>query len=69
MPDERLGERACAFVTLNPGASLTFEDMVAWLSEKNMAKNYFPERLEIINAMPRTASGKIQKFQLRERVA
>ena len=69
MPDERLGERACAFVTLNPGASLTFEDMVAWLSEKNMAKNYFPERLEIIDAMPRTASGKIQKFQLRERVA
>ena len=70
MPDERLGERACAFVTLKPDAKgLTFGEMVAFLAEKNMAKNYFPERLEIIDAMPRTASGKIQKFQLRERVA
>ena len=70
MPDERLGERACAFVTLKPDAKgLTLEDMVAYLSEKKMAKNYFPERLEVIDEMPRTASGKIQKFQLRERLA
>jgi cyclohexanecarboxylate-CoA ligase len=70
MPDERLGERACAFVTLKPDAKgLSFADMVAYLTEKKMAKNYFPERLEVIDAMPRTASGKIQKFQLRERVA
>ncbi|MEX2616206.1 MAG: AMP-binding protein [Alphaproteobacteria bacterium] len=70
MPDDRLGERACAFVTLKPDAKgLTFEEMVAYLTDKNMAKNYFPERLEVIDEMPRTASGKIQKFQLRERVA
>ena len=69
MPDERLGERACAFVTLKPEAKgLSFQEMVAYLSEKQMARNYFPERLEVIDAMPRTASGKIQKFQLRERL-
>lgn len=66
MPDERLGELGCCFVTLNPGASFTFADMVAFLKEQGTAKNYLPERLEIIYAMPRTASGKIQKFALRE---
>ena len=66
MPDERLGERACVFVTLKPEQSLTFEEMIAYLNEQKMAKQYFPERLEIIEAMPRTPSGKIQKFRLRE---
>lgn len=66
MPDERLGERGCAFVTLKEGRSLRFEDMVAFLTEQRMAKQYFPERLEILDAMPRTPSGKIQKFRLRE---
>jgi cyclohexanecarboxylate-CoA ligase len=66
MPDERLGERGCVFATLKPGQGLSFEDMVAYLTEQKMAKQYFPERLEIIDAMPRTPSGKIQKFRLRE---
>ncbi|MBZ0129045.1 MAG: AMP-binding protein [Rhodobacteraceae bacterium] len=65
MPDERLGERGCAFVTLSDGASLTFEQMVAFLTAQNLAKQYFPEHLEILEIMPRTPSGKIQKFQLR----
>ncbi len=66
MPDERLGERVCVFVTLKPGQALSFEDMIGYLVEQKMAKQYFPERLEIIDAMPRTPSGKIQKFRLRE---
>lgn len=66
MPDARLGERGCAFVTLKPGARLTFEEMIAFLEEQRMAKQYLPERLEIVEEMPRTASGKIQKFRLRE---
>ena len=69
MPDPRLGERACAFATLAPGASLTLEEIVGFLLEQNMAKQYLPERLEIITEMPRTPSGKIQKFQLREMAA
>ncbi len=66
MPDDRLGERGCAFVTLQPGAKLGFEDMVAYLKDAKLARNYLPERLEVISEMPRTASGKIQKFKLRE---
>ena len=67
MPDERLGERGCLFVVLQPGAMLTFDEVVAHLVRHNAAKNYFPERLEIMPEMPRTASGKIQKYLLRER--
>jgi len=67
MPDARLGERACAFVTLKPGApSLTLADIKTFLAENKMAKNYYPERLEIVAEMPRTPSGKIQKFKLRD---
>lgn len=66
MPDDRLGERGCAFITLKPGATMTFEQMQDYLAKENMSKTYWPERLEIIEQMPRTASGKIQKFELRE---
>lgn len=66
MPDDRLGELGCCFVTLNPGVGFSFQDMIDYLLENQLAKNYLPEHLEIINDMPRTASGKIQKFQLRE---
>lgn len=66
MPDPRLGERGCAFVTLAPGASLSFAEMASYLTDAKLARNYMPERLEVITEMPRTASGKIQKFKLRE---
>ncbi len=69
MPDPRLGEKACAFVTLHPGQALTFAELVAFLQSKSLARQYLPERLEIVAAMPRTPSGKIQKFVLRERAA
>ena len=65
-PDTRMGERACAFVTVRDGATLTFEDLLAFMTEKEVAKQYWPERLEIIAEMPTTPSGKIQKFKLRE---
>jgi cyclohexanecarboxylate-CoA ligase len=66
MPDARLGERACAFVTLKPGEKLSFEEMIGYLTEHKMAIQYFPEKLKILDEMPRTPSGKIQKFWLRE---
>ncbi len=66
MPDARLGERACAFVTLRPGKELTFEELTRFLEERHMARHYFPERLEVLEQLPRTPSGKIQKFKLRE---
>lgn len=67
MPDAKVGERACAFVTLNSDAQVpTLTDIVAFLAEHKMAKQYFPERLEVVDMLPRTPSGKIQKFKLRE---
>ncbi len=65
-PDERLGERACAFARLREGTSLSFEEMVAHLEAQQMARQYMPERLEIVEELPRTPSGKVQKFRLRE---
>jgi len=66
MPDERLGERACAFVGLKPGTMLDFGAMVAWLREQGLATTYLPEKLVLKDSLPRTPSGKIQKFLLRE---
>lgn len=69
MPDDRLGERACAYVVLNEGyASLDLSEVTDFLGSHQMAKIYWPERLEIIDEMPRTASGKIQKYVLRNDV-
>ena len=65
-PDARLGERACAFVRLREGARLSFEEMATYLDAQRMARQYIPERLEIVNELPHTPSGKIQKFRLRE---
>jgi cyclohexanecarboxylate-CoA ligase len=66
MPDERLGERACAFVTAKPGQTLTLADVTAFLAQQDVSRNYLPERLEVLPELPRTASGKIQKFVLRD---
>jgi len=65
-PDARLGERACAFVVPRDGASLSFAELVAYLKAQQMAQQYIPERLELVTELPRTPSGKVQKFKLRE---
>jgi cyclohexanecarboxylate-CoA ligase len=69
MPDARLGERGCAFVTPKADASLGLAELARFLAEQGMAKPYWPERLELVADMPRTPSGKIQKFKLREMAA
>lgn len=66
MPDQRLGERACAFVVVKPGQTLSFDEMVGFLQDQKIARQYLPERLEIVDDLPRTPSGKVQKFKLRE---
>jgi cyclohexanecarboxylate-CoA ligase len=66
VPDPRLGERACAYVVLREGARFAFAEMIAYLETQQLARQYFPEYLEILPQMPMTVSGKIQKFQLRE---
>lgn len=65
-PDERLGERACAFVVPKEGCEVTLPDLVAFLKDRKVAINYIPERLVVRDLMPATPSGKIQKFRLRQ---
>lgn len=71
MPDERLGERACAFVVRDPdwAGSFGLAEVREHLDGHEVSKHYWPERVETLDAMPRTPSGKIQKFVLRERAS
>jgi fatty-acyl-CoA synthase len=64
-PDERWGETPCAFVELKPGASATTDEMVAWCRERLAA--YKCPRFVVFQEIPRTSTGKIQKYVLRER--
>ena len=66
MPDPRLQERACAFVNLHHGKSLDLAALCRHLEAEGFSKHFWPERLEVLAEMPRTPTGKIQKFVLRE---
>ena len=65
-PDERLGERACAVVVPKTGQTIDLPEVVEYLKAQKVAVQYIPERLVVMDAMPATPSGKIQKFKLRE---
>jgi cyclohexanecarboxylate-CoA ligase len=69
MPHERLGETCCAFVTLKPDADFDFDAMLAILKKSGLAKQKYPERLEIVQSLPYTAAGKIRKNLLRDQIA
>jgi non-ribosomal peptide synthetase component E (peptide arylation enzyme) len=62
LPDERLGERACAAVILEPGAPVpTLADLQEFLEQEGVAKYTWPESIEIFDDFPRTASLKVVK--------
>lgn len=65
-PDARLGERGCAFIVPKAGSTIDLAAMQAYLADCKMAKQFWPERVELVADLPRTASGKIQKFKLKE---
>jgi len=90
MPDERLGERACAFVVTTPASrraergadhsspsprepsdaeaqTLELADVQRFLDSRQVAKQYWPEALVVLDFLPRNPAGKVQKFVLRER--
>jgi 2,3-dihydroxybenzoate-AMP ligase len=69
MPDEKLGERTCVFVVPNPGAKIELGDLTRALADRGVAKYKWPERLEIVDELPRTPVGKVSKVRLRETVA
>lgn len=64
LPDARLGERSCACVVVRAGQSLTFEAMIERLRAAGLATFKLPEQLEILDALPTTASGKVQKHEI-----
>jgi cyclohexanecarboxylate-CoA ligase len=68
-PDDRLGEKVCAVVVPAGGEAPTLDGLRAYLEMVGMAKPYWPERLVVKDALPKTASGKTQKFALREELA
>jgi cyclohexanecarboxylate-CoA ligase len=68
MPDPRMGEKACAFVVPVPGESPTLDQLCSFLEESRVARQKFPERLELVTELPKTPSGKIRKFVLREQI-
>lgn len=65
-PDKRFGERVCAYVQVKAGESFDFQEMTRYLKENEVTRTYFPERLEVLEQIPQTPSGKLQKFKLRE---
>ena len=64
--DGRLGQVARAFIVPAAGADLTPADVIAW-SRRNMASYKVPRFVEIVDALPMTASGKVIKAELRAR--
>ena len=68
MPDRVLGERACAFAQLRTGTALTFDDAIEFLKTKKLAIWQLPERLEIVDELPRGPGGKVLKSKLTQLV-
>lgn len=70
MPDPRLREKACAYVVLEHSAnSLRLADLAVFMQGQDVAKHKIPERLEVVRELPRTASGKVKKEELRKDAA
>ena len=66
IPHARLGEAPCAYVVLRQGFTFDMKAMVAFLEQARLARQKFPDRLFLVDALPRTASGKVLKHVLRD---
>lgn len=70
MPDQVLGEKVCCYVVPKDGmAAPTIEELRGYLTDRGVAVQKTPERVETVEALPMTATGKIQKHLLRKRIA
>jgi acyl-CoA synthetase (AMP-forming)/AMP-acid ligase II len=68
VPDERLGEVGMAFIVLRSGAATSADEIIAW-SRDQMANYKVPRVVEIVDALPLNATGKVEKKELRARAA
>jgi cyclohexanecarboxylate-CoA ligase len=66
MPDPVMVERVCAFVVPADGAEVTLAGLASFLDGVGLARQKYPEHLELIAELPTTASGKVQKYLLRQ---
>jgi Acyl-CoA synthetases (AMP-forming)/AMP-acid ligases II len=66
VPDERWGERPKAFVVLKPGAGATEADIISHV-QRQIARYKAPRDVEFVTTLPKTATGKVQKYELREK--
>ncbi|MGD8761349.1 MAG: AMP-binding protein [Desulfobacteraceae bacterium] len=64
MPDPRMGEKACAYIQPAPRSDLTFEKIIAFLKDRETSVLHLPERIEFVETMPLTKTGKIDKQAL-----
>ncbi len=69
MPDPVFGERVCVYVELRAGATLSLEMLVAHLEAQGVTREWFPERLVVLDELPRASGGKVAKGALREDIA
>jgi len=68
IPDDRMGEVGMAFVVPRPGVAVDPDALIAWAREE-MANYKVPRRVEVVDALPLNASGKVLKFELRAQAA
>ena len=68
MPDPILGERVCAFIKPRENENVTLEEIILYLKGKKTSVLYLPERIEVIEEMPLTNVGKVDKKRLREEI-
>lgn len=64
VPDERLGEKVCAVVVAHPGAEVSLPELTAYLTAAGLAPYKLPEQLVVVDSLPSTPSGKIQKHRI-----
>jgi acyl-CoA synthetase len=65
MPDEVFGERVCLYAELEPGTTLELDALVTFLRDRGISPEWFPERLVVVDALPRASGGKVAKGELR----
>jgi non-ribosomal peptide synthetase component E (peptide arylation enzyme) len=69
MPDPQMGEKVCLFAVLAPGASLDLKTVTAFCDSAGLARFKWPERLELLDALPRTPLAKLDRKALARRLA
>jgi 2,3-dihydroxybenzoate-AMP ligase len=69
MPHAVLGEQTCAYLVLRPDETLDLPELSAYLEGRGVARFKWPERLEVVDALPVTNVGKVDKKKLRDDIA